>query len=122
MVSNQTGCQLRVSQIAELPQLLRGTVVLKHDLVHLESIEVANAKSIQRLAYVLDEIGQLGLVILRYSSQGDLPLRPARHSPNVTRPRVDQRALRAMSGRQRPSAEVLSGRAWRHVPETFDRP
>lgn len=94
MVSNQTGCQLRVSQVAELPQLLGGTAVLKHDLVHLEGIEFAKAKSIQRLAYLLDETCQLGLVILRHSCLGDLPLRPARHSSNATRPRPDLCAQR----------------------------
>jgi hypothetical protein len=85
MVSNQTGGQLRVSQVAELPQLLRGTAVLEHDLVHLENIDLTETKSIQSSAHVLDELGQIGLVILRDSRLGDVPLRLARHSTNATR-------------------------------------
>jgi hypothetical protein len=51
-VGNQAGGELDTGRFAELPQLLRGTAVLKDDLVGFERIEFPGAKAVNGVAYI----------------------------------------------------------------------
>lgn len=46
-----------VSEVAELPEFLRGTAVLENDLVGFEGVEFAGAKAVNGFAYTADEFG-----------------------------------------------------------------
>ena len=67
MVTNQARCELDVGKAAELPELLRGTTVLKDDLVGLEGIELAGTKAVNSLAQTPNKLGQTSLVIRRHN-------------------------------------------------------
>ena len=79
-----------VGEVAELPEFLRRTAVLEHDLVGFESIEFAGAKAVNGVAYVTDEFGQPRLVVRRNRLACRLSLRLGGHMSEATGPRAPQ--------------------------------
>jgi hypothetical protein len=57
------GGELDIAHVAELPELFRGTGVLRQDLVDVERIEFTDAEAVSRLGYVRD----VRLVVARHN-------------------------------------------------------
>lgn len=85
-VTDQACAELGVSEVAELPQLLRSPAVLKDDLVGPEGIELAGTETVNAVTYPLNELGQTSLVILHNHLDRGPPLRLAGHTSEATNP------------------------------------
>ena len=96
-LTNRACGELDVGEVAELPQLLRGTAVLEDDLVGLEGIEFTGTKAVNGFAYPLDKLGQMSLVIRRNRLACGPPLRLAGHTSEATNPAAAGRYLDAMT-------------------------
>ena len=58
--------ELNVTDVAELPEFLRSTRVLKQHLVDVERVQFTAAEAVNRLGYLRDEIGELRSVVARH--------------------------------------------------------
>ena len=58
--------ELNVADVAELPEFLRSTRVLKQHLVDVERVQFTAAEAVNRFGYVRDEIGELRSVVARH--------------------------------------------------------
>lgn len=58
--------ELDIAYVAELPELLRSTGVLKEHLVDIERVQFAVMEAVSCLGYVRDEFGELRCVVARH--------------------------------------------------------
>lgn len=96
-VTNHAGGELGVGKVAELPQFLRSTAVLKDHLVDLEGIELTGTETVNGAANPLDEVDQPSLVILHNHLDRGPPLRFAGHTSEATNPTALERYLDGMT-------------------------
>lgn len=83
LVPNHPGCNLDVSEVAELPEFLRRSGVLEEHLIDVEGVEFSGPETFDRQFHVANKLAELLLVVRRDGLAGGPTIRLGGHDSRL---------------------------------------